>query len=287
MRVYLTLALPPLTLGVRPEISRAELDFMLDQNLTPSERHSIQEMRQIYDIENAMRWFQGRKMNSFGTLSPSEYEIALIEENGELLPPVVLQFMDRYREKKRRKEEASSLLFSYLSDFFSQTFDSSLLSGIKPSIHFNPTIYGLYKIEHIKRLLIGFLRAVDKEQNHEPVTSLIFKDTCQRLFNFSPDVVTEWPELYRPLYEIMREYKTSPIELESRVAQWQFDAIQNLALPNSFRGIIESFGIKDIIIYCALYNLVDIESRKGQEISQISIVEQILDREKKVQGRHV
>ncbi len=286
-KIYLAIALPKLALGIPLEITRHELDFMLDQNLMPYERKYIDDLRRLSDVTNAIRWFQGKSISQQGTISSTEYEIALIEEDREKLPKLIVDFMEKFPDSQDRKKRAEPLLFEYLSQYcipkelFVETNEEGNRVKEGQSIsHTHPIVLKIYAIEHLFRLLLAYLRSQELKDSgqHETAgtTSAAEKYALDgvRTFGFSFEHVDEWPEIYKPLYQIWKKYKDEPLELDNALSEWKFQALENLLAPTDFSSLVQQFGIREILVYCAQYDLVELENMK-KPTPYMSFIERI------------
>ncbi len=273
--IYLTLALPELQIGVPLEISRSELDFMLEQNLSQSHKKAIDDLRRLVDITNAVKWLQKRPMMQQGTIVPVEnYEIALLQKDEKVVPLLILQFMEKYPEARDRKEKSETLLLTYLEQFFSPK-DIDMSSNNTKKVH--PTVLKIYEIEHVSRCLFAYLRAVDNE-NEDEVEK--YETLIRATFDYSFKTQENIPDIYKPLYHIWHEFKSEPYRLHQELVQWKFDAFDSLLSKESFSSRCESFGIDQIIVYCAQYDLLESEERK-KTTSYMSFINRIYKVEEK------
>lgn len=259
-RIYLITTLPQLDVNSPLEITRQELDFLIEQNLSSKEKALIDIIREGADILNAARWFEGREFSHIGTISPQEYSIALAQEDDKVLSKTIVDFIERYPAPEERKKNASSLLFSYFSSILYQPNEETI----------NTTVRAICEMEHYSRLIFAHLRnqeGKEKEDSEGLQSTFLSREELERI-PFSLESLDEWQEEYKPLYEIWSHNKDKPKELEAAFTEWKFRFLSELLSP------LNHFGIDHILVYCAQFDLLAARSAMNK-VSYESVIERI------------
>lgn len=154
---FLITALPPLTLGVKPEISFKEAKEMLALNLTPSDAHEVKRLLRPIDLYNIRALWLGLPLDERGNFEAKNLEEELLVQ--ESLPPYLIDFLERYEATQDRLRYFSSLFVSFYRD------ELPKLKGFNLKY---------YKFERELRLVLTALRA--KRQGRDIVRELQFED---------------------------------------------------------------------------------------------------------------
>ncbi|MGR3952040.1 MAG: DUF2764 family protein [Chlamydia sp.] len=273
-KIYLAIALPKITLDAPLELTRTELNSLLDQNLLQSEQNCIKEIHEIRDIENAILWFQDQEMPLDGTYSQSEYRIALFEEDKSRLPKSVSEFISQYRTQEERKREVHKLLFSHLKKgvAFSSSDEISFQSPLFSQKSGYTTKQKIYQIEYLPRIFLGYMRAVE-EKKEQQISS--YATEIIEALGLSYNRIEEWPTAdFQQLRTIWSELNSNPIQLEKALFEWKFFALEALFSSSDDQPVISPFTLDEILIYCAQYDLVELEQMK-KPVDCRQLIEQI------------
>ena len=99
-------------------------------------------------------------------------------------------------------------------------------------------------------------------------------------FDYSFKTQENIPDIYKPLYHIWDEFKAEPYLLHQQLIQWKFDAYASLLSKETCSSRCRSFGLDQIIVYCAQYDLLESEERK-KPTSYMSFINRIYKVEEK------
>jgi len=115
MRYYFTLlALPPLSLKARPEISFKEFKDLLSLNLSPDDLKKLRTLLRPTDLYNLRAFWLGQPLDERGNLNAKEIEEALLVRDP--LPLYLVEFLDRYDTAAERLKAFPSLWASFFRE---------------------------------------------------------------------------------------------------------------------------------------------------------------------------
>lgn len=242
---FLATALPPLQIGVRPEINFDELEFLFRINLTEKDYAKTEVIRRFYDILNIRAFWKGEELDPYGTLDPLALEEALLSREG--LPEYVYSFTDQYDSIDSRIHHFPKLLTTYF------TVESERATGF---------LRDYLAFERSWRLVLVGLRA--KQLGRDLLTELQFEDA-------GDDIVAQLlaqkdaksfvpPEEYQSLDPLFEEHAKAPLELYQALNEYRFRKIESLV------GI-DLFSIDNILGYMvqliALEKWFELDKKKG------------------------
>jgi len=154
---YLITALPPISLGKKPEISFKELMDMLVLNLTRRDLHLVEILLRPIDLYNIHALWLGFPLDDRGNYKAKELEEALLIR--DLLPPYVVDYLERYESTADRLRYFSSLYVSLFRD------EQLELKGF---------LLKYFQFEREMRLVLTALRS--KKTGRDLVRELQFED---------------------------------------------------------------------------------------------------------------
>jgi hypothetical protein len=111
---FVAAALPPLVLGLKPEITFQELRDLFFVNLKPRDLKQLEYLLRLHDLNNIRALWMNLPMDPRGNFSPKELEEALLVP--DLLPSYVQDFLERYESTRDRLHYFSSLYVSLFQD---------------------------------------------------------------------------------------------------------------------------------------------------------------------------
>jgi hypothetical protein len=245
--------LPTLSFDAPPEISFAELELLLRNNLTTKDFEKTLELRRFYDILNLRNLWLEEPLDPRGELSAYEMGEALVSRGG--FPDYVYEFVDRYPKKEDR-----ILQFPFLLAKF---FQGS--SSLK-----DPFLRNYLSFERELRLVMTAFRAKKlgrdlsvEFQYENPEEDLIAQLLAQQ------DAKTfEPPEKYKEIKVLFDKYGDDPLALQKAIDQYRFETVEN------FVDMADVFSIDRILAYLVQFMIVEkwfeLDKEKG-----IKIVESI------------
>ncbi len=252
---FLVTLLPPLSFDETPEITFAELDELLHENLSKHDYAKTAIIRRYYDLINLRALWLSDSFDLFGTLSADEIEEAAFIGHG--LPRYVHDFLEQYDKNADRLRHFPSLLAHF--------FRSNNLS--------DPFLKAYLKFEREVRLILTAFRAQKLQadlilelQYENPEEEFIAQLLAQK---DAPEY--EPPEEYRELKIIFSKYNGDPLHLQRAIDEYRLEKI------DSFASISDTFSIERILAY--LIKLIVIEKwvtlnrQKGLQIIETIVKE--------------
>src|SRR5437016_13757480 len=97
---FVTTLLPPLKIGVPPEIDSRELDFILKLNLTKKDLEKAIDLRRYVELENIRNFWLHQPMDPGGNYTEKEIEENLFHQEG--YPDYIFDYMERYPDTPNR-----------------------------------------------------------------------------------------------------------------------------------------------------------------------------------------
>ena len=205
--------LPSLTFDSPPEISFADLDRLLRENLSQKDYKKTRAIRQFYDILNLRALWLEEEIDPKGDLTTHELEEALVSREG--LPSYVYDFLDKHPKKEDRIHH-----FPYLFSRFFQNTDEVSASFLRK----------YYSFERELRLVMTAFRAkklgrdLSVELQYEnPEEDLIAQILAQKdAKSFEP------PEKYKDLKVIFEKNCNHPLALQKAIDEYRFETIEEI-----------------------------------------------------------
>jgi hypothetical protein len=100
-------SLPPLAIGVKPELSFKDLLELLKENLTESDWKKVELLLFPVDLSNIRALWMSQPLDEKGLHTPKELEESLLVRTG--LPEYLIDFLDRYESTGDRLRYFPSL----------------------------------------------------------------------------------------------------------------------------------------------------------------------------------
>lgn len=223
---FLISALPPIELGVKPELSFQEVKDMLILNLTQEDLKSVERLLRPIDLYNIRALWLGLPLDERGNFNAHDLEEALLVDQ---LPSYIAEYLERYEDTADRLKYFSSLYASLYRE------EQSKLTGF---------LLKYYQMEREIRLILTALRA--KMTGRDIVRELQFEDPYEPLVadilsqkeadDFTP------PQEYEDLKNLFLENSSSPQNLNRAILQYRFEKIEELE-------DFTDFGIDRILAY--------------------------------------
>ncbi len=241
---FVIAALPPLEIGLRPELSFKGVREMLALNLSSSDFRQTNYLLGPIDLYNLRAFWLGLPLDDRGNYSDGkQLEEALLVREG--LPGYVVDFLDRHESNEERLHNFSAL--------FAEMY------RVEPP-HWAPFLHTYFSQEREIRLVLLALRA--KEMKRDIVRELQFE-------NFDDSLVAHIlaqkdaldyvpPAEYEDLKALFIENKSDPHRLERALLKYRFEKIEDGEENHDFT-------IGRILAYLARLLLVESVSRLDQE----------------------
>lgn len=246
---FLLSALPPLALGVKPEISFKELQVMLSLNLTAKDLQWVQRLLRSIDLYNIRAFWLRLPLDDRGNYKPKDLEEALLVK--DLLPSYIVDYLDRYESVADRLRYFSSLYASFYRE------EQAELKGF---------LADYYQLEREIRLILTALRA--KTMQRDLVRELQFEDPTDPFIaallaqkdavDFTP------PREYEDLKAIFIEHREDPRKLNRAILQYRFGKIEEMEEN-------QDLTIDRVLAYVARLMIVESLEQQDQEKGIIAV----------------
>lgn len=216
---FLITALPTLSIGKKPEISFKELMDLLALNLTHRDARLVELLLRPIDLYNIRAIWLGFPLDDRGNFKAKDLEEALLVR--DMLPPYVIDYLERYESTSDRLRYFSSLYASLFRD------EQPLLKGF---------LLKYYQFERELRLVLTALRA--KKTGRDIVRELQFEDPYDP---FVSDILAQKdagdyspPKEYEDLKTLFVENSSDPQKLNRAVLQYRFEKIEEMEENQDF-----------------------------------------------------
>lgn len=250
---FLATALPPLKLGVTPEITFDEFCDLLNDNLNKQDLAKTRVVRRWYDIQNIRAYWKEEELDPVGNFDKAHLAEALTAREG--FPDYVYDFLDTYENLEDRLHNFSLLVISYFSNEIQRS--TGLLHDY---LQFERNWRLVFLGFRAKRLGRNLTQELQFEDPDDPlVASLLAQKDAKE---YVP------PEGFEELATLFEEHGDSPAGLYQALCEYRFRKVTE-------RVGIDLFSIDNIIGY--MVQLITLE--KMQELDKekgLSIVNTVL-----------
>lgn len=250
---FLTTALPPLQLGVEPDISFYDFSHLLKDNLSKEDYAQTVVIRRFYDLENLRAFWKKETFDKRGNFTFTELENSLISHEG--LPSYIYNFVDAYETTSERLRNFSSLLSAY---YYNET---ALSHGfLKQYLIF----------EHHWRLVFTGFRA--KQLGRDLATELQFEDpnddlVAQILAQKDANKFIA-PDGYEDLQALFEKHAENPLDLYQALCAYRFAKVEQMV------GI-DLFSIDRVLAY--MVQLIMVEKwMELDKVKGLTVVNQVV-----------
>jgi hypothetical protein len=233
---FIGTSLPPLRIGVKPEISFHELRDLLRMNLTPPDLEKFQDLLRLIDLSNIRAEWMGRPLDDRGNFQSNQLEEALLVREG--LPEFINTYLDQYDSIEDRLRFFPSLYTAICLEM-QEKYPSGFL-------------HEYYTLEREIRLVLTALRA--KRFGRHLTRELQFEDSSDPLVAeilAQKDAAEYTPPLeYLVLKALFIRCAGDPKELYRALLEYRFEKIEELEEKGPF-------SIDAILGYAARLLLVE------------------------------
>lgn len=240
-------ALPPLQLGVPPELSLDQLQFLLEMNLKPSDFEKVKVLRTYFDLENLRNLWLANTVDARGNYDKNALEERIITGAG--FPQYVFTFLDQYESTAARLSHFSQLMADYFHE------EMARAEGF---------LFDFLQFEREWRLVLLVLRA--KQMGKDLIKELQFEDVNDPFIlsilaqkdgeNYEP------PKRFTDLKALFEEYADQPLELHKALSRWRFNYLEEMY------GV-DTLSIGRILVYlaqlilCEEWMALQVQKEKG------------------------
>lgn len=246
---FLITALPPLTLGTKPEMSFHEVKEMLQLNLSKSDYHQFKQLLIPIDLYNIRALWLGLPLDEKGNYKAKDLEEELLVQGA--LPQYLIDYLERYESTEERLRYFSSLFVSLYREL-------PKLQGF---------LLRYFQFERELRLVLTALRA--KKRGRDLVKELQFEDVADPFVaailaqKDSPDYMP--PREFEDLKVLFMDNENAPQKLQRALLQFRFDQIAQMEEN-------QDFSIDRVLAYVARLLLVEgwaqLDYEQGKSVVQ-------------------
>jgi len=244
---FLEASLPPLKIGVKPEITFEEFIYRLQINLSKSDWEKALKIRQLIDLLNIRALFSGQKLDHRGNYSEKELDEMLLVQEG--FPQYVFDFLGQFETNAAKLRHFAGLL----ARFFLEEMN-----------HAKGFIKKYFSFEREYRLVMSAIRA--KSQGRDLNEVLQFEELSDPFV--AQILVQKDAERYEPpmeyaeLKELFISTGADPWEQHKAFTEWKYARIEEMS-----EGI--PFTIDAILSYMVRLLLVEdweaLDEQQGRE----------------------
>jgi len=245
---FLGAALPPLQIGVQPEISFHEFEHLLHDNLWTKDERQMAVIRRLYDLENMRSFWKKEKLDLHGNMDENELEEALLAKEG--LPEYVVDYLDKYDSIDERLKHFPGLIARF--------FREEILKAkgfLREYLIFERSwrlVFAALRAKALKRDIINEMQFEDPDDD---LVALILAQKDAKTF--------DPPEEFQGLKALFEAHQNQPYELYQALCAYRFNYISELL------GLDE-FSQDKIMGYMAQLILVEkwmeLDRKKGLEV---------------------
>ncbi|MDE3045821.1 MAG: DUF2764 family protein [Verrucomicrobiota bacterium] len=248
---FVAAALPPLSIGSKPEMSFQAFQELLNLNLTQADLKKVADLLRLIDLANMRALWMGLPLDERGNVSPKRLEeVILIRE----LPHYILDFLDRYETVEERLRYFSSLYASLFQEMAQKT---------------DGFLRAYYTFEREVRLILTALRA--KRMKRDVVREMQFEDPSDPLVMdiLAQKDAAEYapPQEYEDLKTLFLNHLSDPKALYRALLEYRFAKIEEMEEN-------EPFSINHLLGYAARLLIVESWANLNQE-QGIAIIEDL------------
>lgn len=237
-------SLPPLKLGVKPEISFRELYDLLVMNLTPRDLQKVHELLWTIDLANIRALWRGDPLDEKGLYTPKELEEALLVREG--FPDYMNDFLDTYESTADRLRYFPSLYASMYRDMEARE-TGFLLDYFRLEREIRLVLTGL-RAKYLGRDLARELQFEDAGDDPFVMSILVQKDAPDYT---PPQEYAELKQLFLSRMEEVKEGKRmlpgDPKDLHKALLEFRFNRLE----------VDEPFSIDRILSYVAQLLIIE------------------------------
>lgn len=254
---FVASALPPLQIGIPPEISFADFIELLNTNLNKSDHEKVDAIRRYFDIENLRSLWEKEPLEPYGNFDENELEDAVLTGVG--LPAYVYDFMHKYEGLESRLHHFPFMLVN----FFNREIERN--KGF---------LKKYFQFERDLRLVLSAFRAkrlgwdlAQELQFEDPTDDLIAQMMAQKDAKaFEP------PVAYEELKILFEENVDDPMALHKALTEHRFNKIEQLLGVDVFsEERIEGYAAQLIMAE----KWMELDRKEGMEIVDTIVKEAI------------
>lgn len=249
--------LPPLKVGVPPELAFEDFILLLRENLSRRDFEKVKKIRSYIDLRNVEQLLKGEPLDSRGNLNEKELDEALVTKDG--LPEYLYEYLDGYENTEEKLRHFSKVYVKFFREMEGK--EKGFLS-----FYFN--------FEREWRLLMTGLRA--KNLQRDLVKELQYEDFHDPLVAYllaqkeSPQF--EFPFDYSELAEEVKKVKDNPRSQYEMLVRYRIEFLKEKVQD-------DPFSIEYILAYLAQLILAEdwnaLNEKQGKKLLSTLVKEEL------------
>lgn len=253
---YVGTLLPSLSFDAAPDMSFAELQPILQDQLSVKDLEKVKLLRQFYDLLNLKALWLHEPLDMRGGMDRVELEDVLAGHSG--MAPFVYEFLSIYEKTADRVRHFPQLL--------AQFFQAALKEK-------DPLLQRYFRFERESRLILTALRA--KKMKRDLAAEFCYENSEEEWIaqilaqkdakDFEP------PENDRDLKMLFDKYADQPLDLQKAFDQYRFESVEKMV------DLSDQFSIERILVHLIQLILVEhalaLDKNKGKAIVETLIKE--------------
>lgn len=251
---FLATLLPPLRVGAPVELGLRELDFLLEQNLTPKDLEIVSVLKWLIDIDNIRAIWKKQPFLPGGNYEQYDLEERLFFKEG--LPQYILDYLEEYHDKKELIDNFPAILHRYFA-IMSQNTDPFLQKYL--------TFQWQWRLVFVALRAHELNRDLETEIKHEDLENPFVAE----LLAASREKTFEPPAPYTGLKALYESRKAAPLDLYQALSEWRFNYIEELIEW-------ENFSMDRILGYIAQLEICE-EWLQLDKLKGLEIVEEMME----------
>lgn len=210
---FALLALPPLSMKIRPDLSFEELKELLSMNLSPEDRKQWEALRQRIDLYNIRAFWLGQPLDDRGNLNAKNLEEVLLI--GDYLPIYFSDYLNRYETVSDRLAH-----FSELAALFYRDEEGRGKGFLLQYFWFERELMLILAALRAKQTGKDVMRELQFEDPSDPLVAYILaqKDAAE----FTP------PKEWDALKVLFADNSRNPKKLHRSILEYRFEKIEEM-----------------------------------------------------------
>jgi hypothetical protein len=245
---FIPAALPPLTLGAKPEISFKELREMLSMNLTRADFKTFKRLLRSVDLYNIKALWLGLPLDDRGNFNAKDLEEALLVRDS--LPMYLSEYLERY--------ESASDRIRYFSSLYASLYRDEETGFLGKYFHLEREINLILTALRAKKSGRDVARELQFEDPFDPFVAQILAQKD------APDYAP--PHEYEELKALFLANSQDPKKLAFAILEYRFKKIEEFEEN-------EHFTLDQILAYAARLLIVESWDRLDKERGSIAVEE--------------
>ena len=226
---YLATSLPELKLGAPPEMSFADLVFLMKENLSAEDLLKTRVIRLFFDIENIRNFWRKEPFDVHGNFDPNALEEALLTGFG--FPSYVYDFLEKHDELEDRLRHFPFLIATFFREEIAKA-DGFL----KKYLVFERELRLILVAFRAKKFGQDILVEMQYENPDDTLVAQILSQKDAKTY--------DPPEKYESLKPLFEELADDPAALNKALFEYRFQKVDEMVGLSSVHNRLH-FGLSN------------------------------------------